>query len=70
MFKYTAIAEFICDTLTNTCGADQLAKNTCAKAKAAADTATKGTGAQADKFNAVFGLITVSDYCVSFLSLY
>ncbi|KAF8349140.1 hypothetical protein F5887DRAFT_949554 [Amanita rubescens] len=52
------ITQFICDSLTNTCGADQLAKDTCVKAKAAADTVTKGTGAQADKFNAVFGLTT------------
>lgn len=56
-----AVAEFICDSLTNTCDADQMAKDTCTKAQAAADTVTKGTGAQADKFNAVFGHITVSD---------
>jgi hypothetical protein len=38
-----------------------LAKATCAQAKAAADTVSKGTGAQADVFNAIFGLNTVSD---------
>ncbi|KAF8905103.1 hypothetical protein CPB84DRAFT_1835568 [Gymnopilus junonius] len=52
------ITQFICDTLTNSCGADATAKATCAKAEAAADTATKGTGAQADAFNAVFGIKT------------
>ena len=52
------ITQFICDTLTNTCNADQTAKNTCAQAKAAADTQTAKTGAQADAFNAVFGITT------------
>jgi len=51
--------EFICDTLTNSCGADQTAKNTCATGKAAASAAAKGTGAQADVFNAAFGIKTV-----------
>ena len=51
--------EFICDTLTNSCGADQTAKNTCATGKAAASAAAKGTGAQADAFNAAFGIKTV-----------
>ena len=50
---------FVCDTLTNSCGADQTAKNTCAKGQAAASAAAKGTGAQADAFNAVFGINTV-----------
>jgi len=49
----------VCDTLTNSCGADQTAKNTCAKGQAAASAAAKGTGAQADAFNAVFGINTV-----------
>ncbi|KAI9057273.1 hypothetical protein FKP32DRAFT_1584187 [Trametes sanguinea] len=52
------ITEFICDTLTNSCGADATAKATCASAKAAADTKTAKTGAQADAFNAVFGIVT------------
>jgi hypothetical protein len=38
----------MCDALVNTCGADQIAKNTCANAKVAADTKTAKTGAQAD----------------------
>jgi len=52
------ITKFICDTLTNSCGADQTAKDTCAKAIAAADTVTAKTGGQADAFNAVFGITT------------
>jgi hypothetical protein len=52
------ITQFMCDTLTNSCNADQTAKDTCTKAKAAADTATAKTGAQADAFNAVFGIKT------------
>lgn len=42
----------------NSCGADQTAKDTCASAKAAADTVTAKTGGQADAFNAVFGIKT------------
>ncbi|EIN04862.1 hypothetical protein PUNSTDRAFT_75322 [Punctularia strigosozonata HHB-11173 SS5] len=52
------ITQFICDTLTNTCGADQTAKDTCQQARAAADTVTAKTGGQADAFNAVFGITT------------
>ncbi|PAV16122.1 hypothetical protein PNOK_0774200 [Pyrrhoderma noxium] len=52
------ITQFICDTLTNSCGADQTAKNTCATATAAANAQTAKTGAQADAFNAVFGITT------------
>ena len=52
------ITQFICDTLTNSCGADATAKATCAKAKAAADTGAPKTGVQADLFNAVFGITT------------
>ncbi|EMD33508.1 hypothetical protein CERSUDRAFT_118084 [Gelatoporia subvermispora B] len=52
------ITQFMCDALVNTCGADQTAKNTCATAKAAADTVTAKTGGQADAFNAVFGITT------------
>jgi hypothetical protein len=51
--------EFICDTLTNSCGADQTAKNTCAQGRAAASAASRGTGAQADAFNSAFGIQTV-----------
>jgi hypothetical protein len=52
------ITQFMCDTLVNTCNADQTAKNTCATAKTAADSKTAKTGAQADAFNAVFGIKT------------
>lgn len=52
------ISQFMCDTLVNSCGADQTAKDTCAKAKAAADAAEAKTGAQADAFNAAFGKTT------------
>lgn len=48
----------MCDQLVNSCGADQTAKDTCAQAKAAADTEPAKTGAQADAFNAVFGITT------------
>ena len=48
----------MCDQLVNSCGADATAKATCATAKAAADTKTAKTGAQADAFNAVFGITT------------
>ena len=52
------ITQFICDTLTNSCGADATAKATCASATTAADGQTAKTGAQADAFNAVFGITT------------
>ncbi|KAG5724694.1 hypothetical protein E4T56_gene3752 [Termitomyces sp. T112] len=52
------ITQFICDNLVNSCGADATSRATCASAKAAADTAAAKTGAQADKFNAVFGIKT------------
>ncbi|THH01484.1 hypothetical protein EW026_g1254 [Hermanssonia centrifuga] len=52
------ITQFICDTLTNKCGADQTAKDTCATATTAANGQTAKTGAQADAFNAVFGIST------------
>lgn len=48
----------MCDTLVNTCGADATAKATCATATTAADGQTPKTGAQADAFNAVFGIKT------------
>lgn len=57
---FDSVAEFICDQLTNSCKADQAAKDTCAQATAAANSATPaGSGAQADAFNAVFGRRTV-----------
>lgn len=52
------ITDFICDTLTNSCGADQTAKDTCRQAETAALAAPAKTGAQADAFNAVFGITT------------
>lgn len=52
------ITQFICDTLTNTCGANQQAKDVCQQARAAAAAAQVGSGAQADAFNAVFGIQT------------
>lgn len=52
------ITQFMCNTLTNSCGANALAKQTCATATTAADGAAKGTGAQADAFNAAFGITT------------
>ncbi|KAL0954553.1 hypothetical protein HGRIS_003518 [Hohenbuehelia grisea] len=52
------ITQFICDTLVNKCGADQTAKDTCAKGRAAASAATVKTGQQADAFNAAFGITT------------
>ena len=52
------ITQFICDTLVNSCGADQTAQATCATASSAVDTAAKGSGGQADAFNAVFGITT------------
>lgn len=48
----------MCDTLTNSCGADATAKATCATASQAADQQTAKTGAQADAFNAAFGIQT------------
>lgn len=52
------ITQFICDTLTNSCAADATAKATCASAITASKAATKGSGGQADAFNAVFGINT------------
>ncbi|KAF9267790.1 hypothetical protein L218DRAFT_854619 [Marasmius fiardii PR-910] len=53
--NFGIISQFICDTLTNSCGADQTAKDTCKKATTAANGAAAKTGAQADAFNAAFG---------------
>jgi hypothetical protein len=52
------ITKFMCDQLTNSCKANQAAKDLCTKAKAAADTGAAKTGVQADLFNAVFGVKT------------
>ncbi|KAF9003972.1 hypothetical protein BDQ17DRAFT_1241729 [Cyathus striatus] len=52
------ITKFICDTLTNSCGANQAAKDICQTALTAATAAAAGTGAQADAFNAAFGITT------------
>ncbi|KAF7314188.1 hypothetical protein MKEN_00891000 [Mycena kentingensis (nom. inval.)] len=52
------ITQFICDTLTNKCGADATAKATCDKAKAAAAAQPQKIGIDADAFNAVFGIAT------------
>ncbi|KAF9533818.1 hypothetical protein CPB83DRAFT_804757 [Crepidotus variabilis] len=52
------ITQFICDTLTNKCKANQAAKDLCAQAQAAAAAGTPKTGQQADIFNNVFGIKT------------
>ncbi|OCH86068.1 hypothetical protein OBBRIDRAFT_856430 [Obba rivulosa] len=52
------ITQFICGQLASSCKADQTAQNTCAAATSAADAQPAGTGAQADAFNAVFGIKT------------
>lgn len=52
------ISQFICDQLTNSCKADQTAKDTCKQAQAAGNAAPAKTGAAADAFNAVFGIKT------------
>jgi hypothetical protein len=53
--------EFICDTLTNSCHANQAAKDLCANATQAAAAAAAKTGVQADVFNAMFSIITVGN---------
>ncbi|KAF7422329.1 hypothetical protein PC9H_010485 [Pleurotus ostreatus] len=53
------IMQFVCDTLVNSCGADQTARTTCATARAAANAAQPAkTGIVADTFNAGFGIST------------
>ena len=52
-------SQFICDTLTNKCQANQAAKDLCKQAQDAANGGTAKTGGQADAFNAVFGTTTV-----------
>ena len=44
--------------MTNSCKADQTAKDTCKQAQDAGDAAPAKTGAAADAFNAVFGIKT------------
>ncbi|KAJ7285027.1 hypothetical protein C8J57DRAFT_707379 [Mycena rebaudengoi] len=50
------ISRFVCDALTNTCGADATAKARCAQAEGAAS--TTGGGVDADVFNSFFGITT------------
>lgn len=52
------IADFICSQLSSACGADATAQATCQTATSAANAATAKTGAQADAFNAAFGIQT------------
>ncbi|KAG5220347.1 Iron-sulfur clusters transporter atm [Salix suchowensis] len=53
------IMQFVCDTLVNSCGADQTARTTCATARDAANAAQPAkTGIVADTFNAGFGIST------------
>ncbi|TRM68348.1 hypothetical protein BD626DRAFT_394532 [Schizophyllum amplum] len=52
------ISQFVCDQLTNSCKANQAAKDLCQQARTAADGAAAKTGAQADAFNAVMGIST------------
>jgi hypothetical protein len=52
------ITRAVCDQLVNTCGADDTAKATCARATAAASAQTAKRGIQADAFNAEFGIDT------------
>ncbi|KAL1729146.1 hypothetical protein EV714DRAFT_251787 [Schizophyllum commune] len=59
------ISQFICDTLTNSCGADDTAKATCQSAIAASKQAEAKTGGQADAFNAVFGISTAASSAAS-----
>jgi len=52
------ISSFICGQLKNNCKANAAAISLCSTASAAADKAAKGTGAQADAFNNIFGIET------------
>jgi len=52
-----AISQFICDTFVNSCRVDQTARTTCASAAQAAVVKQAAmTSAQADAFDAVFGI--------------
>lgn len=57
-----ASAGAICSALQTSCGANRAAQNLCATAHAAALAAPNQTGAQADAFNAAFGISTVSRF--------
>jgi hypothetical protein len=64
------VTRAMCDQLTNTCRANDAAKALCATAQQAAAAATPAkTGIQADAFNAVFGITTVSN-CSAFVCVY
>ncbi|KAJ8455497.1 hypothetical protein ONZ45_g18929 [Pleurotus djamor] len=52
------VARAICNALSGSCRADQTAINNCNTASSAASAAASNTGAQADAFNAAFGLST------------
>ena len=52
------VANAICQQLRVVCGADATALMTCSIATRAANGAPKGTGMQADVFNAAFGIPT------------
>nr|KAJ3417865.1 hypothetical protein HK105_000670 [Polyrhizophydium stewartii] len=52
------ITQFICDRICDTCKAPQATQDLCSKATAAAASKTAKTGAQANAFNAVFGINT------------
>jgi hypothetical protein len=52
------IAQSICNTLANSCGADATAKATCAKAQNASVVAPSEEGIDADIFNGFFGIAT------------
>ncbi|KAF7986512.1 hypothetical protein HWV62_31341 [Athelia sp. TMB] len=52
------ITSFICGQVGSSCKGNQAAQTLCTTATAAAAAAAVGTGAQADAFNAVFGITT------------
>jgi len=52
------ITSFICGQVGSSCKGNQAAQDLCTTATAAAAAAAAGTGAQADAFNAAFGLTT------------
>ena len=60
--------EFTCDRLNDSCKANQSAKDICANAQTAAAAAAAKTGAQADVFNAAFGIKTVRFYLNTYLA--
>ncbi|KAI5118476.1 hypothetical protein M0805_003737 [Coniferiporia weirii] len=54
----TVITDFICQQLQSKCKANAAALSDCQAGTTAANAAAKGTGAQADAFNAAFGIKT------------